>query len=78
MTIALLLIGSLVLMATMLVLTVGVNELERKTLELSGLIKRRYVLRNAPKKKPTAGAPAAGPGSPPAAPGGGGGPAKKP
>ena len=51
MTIAILLIAALVLMATMLVLTLGVNDLEKKGSELAAIIKTRYVLRN-PAKKP--------------------------
>lgn len=50
MAVALLLIAALVLMATMLFLTIGVNELEKKSLELAGLIRKRYTLR-APKSK---------------------------
>jgi hypothetical protein len=50
MTIALLLIAALALMAFMLVLTVLVNDLEKKSLELAGLIKKRYTLKSIPKK----------------------------
>lgn len=53
MTIALLLLAAVVLMATMLFLTLGVNELEKKTLELSGLIRKRYAIRHAAKKTTT-------------------------
>ena len=60
MTIAILLIAALVLMSTMLVLTLGVNELEKKGTELSGLIKARYTLRQ-PAKKQGAAAPAVPP-----------------
>ena len=59
MTIAILLIAALVLMFTMLVLTLGVNELEKKGTELSGLIKARYALRQPAKKG--AASPAAAP-----------------
>jgi hypothetical protein len=50
MTIALLLIAALVLMATMLVLTVGVNDLEKKSLELADLLRKRYTLKSPAKK----------------------------
>lgn len=63
MTIAILLIAALVLMITMLVLTLGVNELEKKGTELSDLIKARYTLRQQAKKSgtaPPAAAPAQG------------------
>lgn len=53
MTIALLLLAAVVLMATMLFLTIGVNELEKKTMELSGLIKKRYAIRQGAKKAAT-------------------------
>ena len=58
MTIAILLIAAFVLMVTMLVLTLGVNELEKKGTELSGLIKARYAPRQPAKKGST---PAAAP-----------------
>ena len=51
MTIAILLIAALVLMLAMLVLTLGVNELEKKGTELAGIIKSRYVLRQQGKKQ---------------------------
>jgi hypothetical protein len=51
MTIALLVIAALVLMATMLVLTLGVNELEKKTLELGVIVKKRYTIKAVPKTK---------------------------
>lgn len=73
MTIVILLIAAVVLMATMLFLTIGVNELEKKSLELSGLIKKRYTLRNVPKKNK--GAEAAAPAKP-GAPGSPGTPGK--
>ena len=60
MTIAILLIAALVLMITMFVLTLGVNELEKKGTELSGIIKARYALRQ-PSKKAGATPPAAPP-----------------
>lgn len=50
MTIALLLLAAVVLMATMLFLTIGVNELEKKSVELSSLIKKRYTIRHTVKK----------------------------
>ena len=64
MTIAILLIAAFVLMVTMLVLTLGVNELEKKGTELSGLIKARYALRQPAKKgsAPAAAAPIQGQG----------------
>lgn len=54
MTIAILLIAAVVLMATMLFLTVGVNELEKKSLELSALLTKRYTLKPVPKATPPA------------------------
>lgn len=66
MTIALLLIAALVLVATMLFLTVGVNELEKKSMELGELVRKRYTLQNQAKKKPAAQAL---PGKPQPAPG---------
>ena len=60
MTIAILLLAALVLMITMIVLTVGVNELEKKGAELSGIIKARYALKQ-PAKKPGTASPAAAP-----------------
>ena len=61
MTVAILLIAALVLMATMLVLTLGVNELEKKGTELAGILKQRYALRQGAKKPGSAPAPAPGP-----------------
>lgn len=74
MAIALLVVAALVLTAAMLALTLGVNELEKKGTELSGALRKRYVVRNLPKGKgPVAAAPA------PAAPGtGGAAPGKAP
>ena len=60
MTVVLLLIAAVVLMATMLFLTIGVNELEKKSVELSTLIKKRYTIRPTAKKS-AANAPASGP-----------------
>jgi hypothetical protein len=68
MTIAILLIAALVLMITMLVLTLGVNELEKKGTELTGIIKKRY----APRQQ------AGKPGGAPPAHGQGGGPPPTP
>jgi hypothetical protein len=60
MTIAILLLAALVLMITMFVLTLGVNELEKKGAELSAIIKARYALKQ-PAKKGGAAPPAAAP-----------------
>jgi len=57
--IALLLVAALVLTVAMLALTLGVNELEKKGGELSGALRKRYVVRNVPKGKGPAGAAAA-------------------
>jgi hypothetical protein len=57
MTIAVLLLAAIVLMITMLVLTLGVNELEKKGAELAEIIRNRYVLRQ-PARKPGATPPA--------------------
>ncbi|HLP43028.1 MAG TPA: hypothetical protein VK465_16090 [Fibrobacteria bacterium] len=69
MTIALLLITALILVATMLFLTVGVNELEKKSLVLGELTRKRYTLRNQVKKKPAAPAAQVVPGKPQPSPG---------
>jgi hypothetical protein len=58
MAIVFLLIAALVLMATMLFLTIGVNELEKKSLELAGLIRKRYTLAPQKAKNKTPGGPA--------------------
>ena len=65
MAIALLLFAAVVLTAAMLALTLGVNELEKKGAELSGVLRRRYAVKPAPTGKGPAGAAAA-----PAVPGG--------
>ena len=44
MPIVLLLIASVILVATMLFLTLCVNELEKKTLEVSAMLRKRYVI----------------------------------
>lgn len=60
MTIAILLIAALVLMITMLVLTLGVNELEKKGAELADIIRKRYAPRQQA-RKPGSALPASPP-----------------
>jgi hypothetical protein len=51
MTLVLLLLGALVLVAAMLVLTLGVNELERKGAELAETVRKRYAIADPKKAK---------------------------
>ena len=60
MAIVLLLLAALVLTATMLALTLGVNELEKKGSELSDLVRKRYAVSAVPKGKGKGPATAAG------------------
>jgi hypothetical protein len=51
MAVALLLLAALVLVVAMLVLTLGVNELEKKGAELAGLVRKRYAIADPRKAK---------------------------
>jgi hypothetical protein len=51
MTIVLLLFAAFALMVAMLVLTLGVNELERKSREMGELVRKRYTIANPRKSK---------------------------
>lgn len=51
MALALLLAGALILVAAMLVLTLGVNELEKKGSELAEIVRKRYAVADPRKAK---------------------------
>lgn len=57
MTFAVLVIGSILVFAAMIYLTLAVNEFERKTTELAAILEERYTLPLPQKKNPITGQP---------------------